>query len=116
MMLKNFWTTLFWLLLGICTWLLLKETTPKPPPFPHFDKLLHAAGFIGLTMSGLMAYPSKSAWILASMAIYGAGTEALQGILTLTRESSLFDWLADMAGVFVAYHFQKCTQHHGLRV
>lgn len=116
MMLKNFWTTLFWLLLAFCSWFLLREITPKPPPFPHFDKLLHATGFIGLTFSGLKGYPSKPAWILACMAIYGAGTEALQGMLTITRDASLLDWLADMAGVLVAYHFQKHTHHHGLRV
>lgn len=117
MMLKHIWTILFWLLLTFCTWFLLREVTPKPPPFPHFDKLLHAAGFAGLTLSGLKAYPSKPAWILASMAIYGASTEVLQGLLTLSREASVLDWLADITGSFVAYYyFQKIAQQHGLRI
>ncbi len=116
MTLKNIWTILFWLLLGFCTWLLLKESTPKPPPFPYFDKLQHAIGFAGLAFSGLKAYPSKPAWILASMAIYGASTEALQGLLTLTREASALDWLADITGVFAAYYFQKFAPQYGLRI
>lgn len=107
MMLKNIWTPLFWLLLVFCTWFLLREVTPKPPPFPHFDKLLHATGFAGLAFSGLKAYPAKPAWILASIAIYGASSEVLQGLFTLSREASALDWLADMAGVSAAYYFQK---------
>lgn len=116
MTLRNIWVVLFWLLLVFCTWFLLREITLKPPPFPYFDKLLHATGFAGLTFSGLKAYPSNPAWILACMAIYGAGTEVLQGMVTLTREASVLDWLADTAGVFAAYYSQKFMQRHGFRV
>jgi VanZ family protein len=97
----------FWLMLGICSYLMLMEVTPKAPLFPYVDKVEHTISFLFLTIFGIKAYPSKAAWILAILAAYGISIELMQGAFTLTREASVLDWLADVMGIALAYPASK---------
>jgi VanZ family protein len=97
----------FWLLLGISTFLMLVEIVPKAPLFPYMDKAQHTITFLFLTILGLKAYPSKTPWILAMLAVYGGSIELVQGVFTLTRQASVLDWLADAIGIALGYFIKR---------
>jgi VanZ family protein len=97
----------FWLALGISSYLMLMEITPKAPLFPYVDKAEHVITFLFLTIFGIKAYPSKTFWILVMLAAYGISIELMQGAFTLTREASVLDWLADVMGIALAYPASK---------
>lgn len=79
--------------------------------FPYADKLIHAIMFGGLT--GALAFDFRRSGsaltrrlmlaIAAGVAAFGAIDECLQALLTEVRAGDEYDWLADMAGIFVAY-------------
>lgn len=96
------WLMLFWMMLGLATFLLLIELAPEPQKIPYLDKLEHATGFAVLYILGKQAYKPHAYWLAGALILYGGLIESLQGFLTVTRQASVYDWLADIVGVLVA--------------
>ena len=93
--------------------LLLATHWPKlqvGPADSPFDKLAHATGFGSLMALGSLALPSRPRWWLAAMlALLGAVDELTQGIPGIGRTADLDDWVADVAGIVVAWSFAAVT-------
>jgi VanZ family protein len=96
------WVILFWGFLTLVTILLFIELPPKPDGIPYLDKVEHAFIFIILYIFGAMAWKPHGYWLPAALILYGAAVEPLQSLFTLTRQASIYDWLADVAGVVIA--------------
>jgi VanZ family protein len=91
----------FWLLLGFVTFLLLIEQEKSITAIVHLDKIIHATVFAIVTAVGYLAYAKYPWWLYLGIITYGGLTELLQDIYTLTRHASIYDWIADIAGVLV---------------
>lgn len=86
------------------------HTFDKIPVFniPYFDKLVHFAMFFGL-MSVIILENRKTlkSWRLLFLTgliplFYGILIEVLQAAFTVTRSGSVYDALADFAGILVS--------------
>ena len=95
------WPILFWGFFSFVTFFLLIELAPKPQKIPHLDKIQHAIIFTILTLSAAMAWKPHRYWLAAALILYGASTELFQGLLTVTRQASVYDWLADCVGIAI---------------
>lgn len=93
---------IFWALIVVSTFLLLIPLAPKQGGFEHADKIIHATGFVILTLAGLLAFKNKFVAVCFGLAGYGILTELLQGAFTTTRLASVGDWLADVSGILIA--------------
>lgn len=93
---------IFWLLIAIVSVLMLIELKPTAGGIPNIDKAEHAFVFILLTVTGCLAYAQKKYWVYAGLIVLGALYEVLQALFTVTRQASIYDWLADIAGVAIA--------------
>lgn len=103
------------LLLDISTWLAFSEPA-TPMVFNNQDKLLHAAGFLGLSISGHLSlrfdfFPKIKgrAWLLTLgngllWTAYGLFIEMVQHNLSY-RSASLGDLLADVTGILLGTLF-----------
>lgn len=98
---------LFWALICITTALLLMEHSGPAIGFPHMDKIVHVIIFFTLTAVGYLAYPAAGSKLYFGLMIYGILTEVLQGVLTVTRYASVYDWLADTLGIFLCLFLIK---------
>ena len=98
----RFMPLLFWLLIVIVSALMLIELQPKKDGIPYIDKFEHAFVFILLTTTGCLAYGQKKSWIYTGLIALGALYEVLQALFTTTRQASVYDWLADIAGIILA--------------
>lgn len=94
---------LFITLLAITTFLLLIELTPSEDAIPHADKVIHALIFLSLSALGYLSFPKHFTLTIVGLAFYGALTETLQHLLTVTRHASLLDWLADITGILLCF-------------
>ncbi|MFW5439439.1 MAG: hypothetical protein ACKE5M_02000 [Methylophilaceae bacterium] len=92
---------LFLALLAITTLLLLIELEPSKASFPHSDKIIHVLLFLSLSTTGYLSFPKHPIFIFVGLAFYGALTEVLQDLLTVTRHASFLDWIADIAGILL---------------
>jgi VanZ family protein len=99
--LQQKWQILFWAFLSLVTFLLLIELAPKPQKIPHLDKIQHAVIFTILTLSAATAWKPHIYWLVAALILYGASTELFQGLFTVTRQASIYDWLADCVGIAI---------------
>lgn len=64
------------------------------------DKLVHAALFAALAVTGRWA--GLGAGLLAAALVgYAAASELIQGLTPLARSASAADWFADAAGILV---------------
>ncbi|MES2182163.1 MAG: VanZ family protein [Pseudomonadota bacterium] len=77
----------------------LIPVTDIPSVFNFWDKAQHSLAFITLTLTGSMAYPSKTKIVYLGLVIYGAGIEVVQYYCTTTRVGDVFDWLADCIAI-----------------
>ena len=93
---------IFWLLVVAVSVLMLIELKPSTDSIPHIDKFEHAFVFMLLTMTGSMAYSQKKSRVYAGLIALGALYEVLQALCTVTRQASVYDWLADIAGILIA--------------
>ncbi|MDX1915214.1 MAG: VanZ family protein [Methylophilus sp.] len=91
----------FGVLVAVVTLLMLVELPPKQGGWPYWDKVQHMGVFLIMTKIGFYAYPSKKWWVAIHLAVFGALVEVLQGLLTVTRQASVYDWLADVAGILL---------------
>ncbi|SDK19465.1 hypothetical protein SAMN05192566_0562 [Methylophilus rhizosphaerae] len=88
---------------AILTYLLLMEMPSANEGPVYKDKIQHIVAFAGLTFWGLLAFPAQRLVIMAGIALFGASMEVLQGILTVTRQPSMYDWFADLVGIALAW-------------
>ena len=95
----------------IVMWVLAFTCTHLPrgtaPPIGAGDKKSHAVGFFVLgslfavAMSALGVRRRRRPWLaIAALAVYAALDEITQPLVN--RHASVWDWLADLAGVVVA--------------
>ena len=90
--------------------LLFKEGGNSAPPFPYFDKVGHFGLFFGqawlcakIFIQDNRNIPYKG--ILFSALLFAVGSELAQAFLTTTRQGSIADGIADMAGTAAALWF-----------
>ncbi|QNG19470.1 VanZ family protein [Rhodococcus triatomae] len=86
------------ILTAIALVMLLSPASATPSGPEHSDKLVHALLFAALAAASLYARfgPSVTAgWLVA----FAAGTELAQAALPLGRHGSVWDFVADVAGV-----------------
>ena len=75
-----------------------------PPAIPFQDKIFHAVSFACLTGPGVLVLPRRYLWFwLAHMVVLGAGIEWVQGRSDLGRSADVLDFIADCAGIALAY-------------
>ena len=98
----RFMPIIFWLLVVVVTMLMLVELKPTEGGLPYIDKVEHALVFMALGVSGGLAYAQKRACVYLGLIALGALYEVLQAQLTITRQASVYDWLADIAGILIA--------------
>ena len=97
----RFMPLIFWLLVVIVSLLMLVELKPSTSSIPNIDKFEHAFVFIALTITGCLAYVQKKPWVYAGLVLLGALYEVLQALFTITRQASVYDWLADIVGIIL---------------
>ena len=90
--------------------LAFKEGGNSAPPFPHFDKVGHFGLFFGqawlcakIFIQDNRNIPYKG--ILFAALLFAIGSELAQAFLTATRQGSIADGIADMAGTAAALWF-----------
>ena len=98
----RFMPLIFWLLIAVVSVLMLIELKPSTSSIPYIDKFEHAFVFILLTTTGCLAYAQKKPWVYAGLIALGALYEVLQALFTVTRQASVYDWLADIVGIAIA--------------
>lgn len=99
---KNTYKFIFILCLAILTYLLLMEMAPAKEVSLYKDKLQHIVAFGGVTFWGLLAFQRYPRTVMLGLAVFGAAMEVLQ-LLTATRQPSVYDWLADVVGILLAW-------------
>jgi VanZ family protein len=96
------------------------QTFEKVPliNIPYFDKIVHFGMYFVLT-SVIIYENSKTliktgrVFIIALIPfVYGVLIEILQSALTVTRTGSLYDALADCAGILISVLIWLCIKHH----
>ncbi len=114
MKIKLFWKPLIWLAL-ICYGLFLPANDLPLKPFlkiPHFDKMVHFGLFFVLCL--LLFRPFKKLkmnYLIIAPAIsitLGAVLETIQHLLSHSRSSNIYDFLANTAGIITSilfFHF-----------
>ena len=107
-----------WFSAGVYALVFRESALHTPPPFPHFDKLGHAALFFAqcwlLTKAWLAEGREPPYAVLAACAlVYAAASEAAQHFFTNTRQGDWLDAAADMAGCAAALYFARVL--HRLR-
>ena len=116
----RFMSIIFWMLIVIVTVLMLIELKPTQGGLPNIDKVEHALVFTALGVSGSLAYAQKRHWVYLGLVALGALYELLQALFTVTRQASVYDWLADIAGILIAiglmtYFSTLCKQNNSLK-
>lgn len=109
--LKKYWPTAVTLLVILyATWLPHPVDPADLPPFPHFDKLIHAVmmgGLLGAVLfderrSGRRLTRRLVTWSAVAVAVFSVVDEVVQGLLPIGRPSDWLDLAADFAGIAVA--------------
>jgi len=81
------------------------------PPVNLADKYLHLLAYFLLTFSWLGAlvrrriFFSKGIFVAVLVFVYGIIIEVLQGTLTTYRQTDLYDLIANLAGIVIAWMF-----------
>lgn len=113
MKISLFWKPLLWLAL-IAYGLFLPANELPVKPFlkiPHFDKFVHFCLFFGLSL--LLFRPFKKLkmnYMLLAPAIalfFGAVLELIQNMLSPTRSSDYYDFIANAAGIIASIFFYR---------
>jgi len=92
---------LFYTIIGLILFLAFTPGHFTPAMFSNHDKVAHFCAFFTLTFGMSFSFPTyriKRIYII--MALLAMGIEVVQHFFT-TREFSVFDFAAGMAGVFV---------------
>jgi VanZ family protein len=89
----------FALACAVVGWLSLVPTTTIPGLFTLWDKIEHAAAYLGLTLLGLYAFPQRMARLAIGLVLGGIGVEILQTTMALGRQGDPADALANTLGI-----------------
>ncbi|MDL2315284.1 VanZ family protein [Bacteroidales bacterium OttesenSCG-928-C19] len=92
----------------------------KIPMMPNWksllqpDKIIHLVSFAGLQFILLLNIRKYTYWknILISIFIglfFGVATEVLQGILPINRTMTIYDMIANAAGILLGFLFWRAT-------
>lgn len=98
MVAERLFILLFWLAVALA---IVFASMPNPMPLPGnpSDKLLHALAFFALGLLATLAFPRVRVGILLlGLCALGGAIEIIQGTPYVGRETSWFDWLADLGG------------------
>ena len=90
--------------MALAAFLLIAPDIGPPPVFPFQDKLFHAVCFAALAGPAVLVLPTRylGFW-LSHMLILGAGIEIVQAMEGSGRSASVWDFLADVAGIALAF-------------
>jgi VanZ family protein len=101
-MLKSLSRLLFWIGCVIVAVLALLPKEQVPIILDFWDKAQHVAAFFVLGVLGLLVYFGRKVRVLLGLSMFGACIELLQWIGGV-RTGSPGDWVADLAGLAIAY-------------
>ena len=108
---KNKWlaAALLWLIAGIYSLIFRESNSHTAPPFPHFDKIAHAALFFAQTWLLAKAWLAERklppiAALFTFALCYAIASEIAQHLFTQTRQGDPLDVLADMIGSSIALY------------
>jgi VanZ family protein len=90
----------FWA--GIVLLLALALLPPGTAPSLPGDKIQHFSGFLALGILGLGWVTKRRLTMVVFLAILGGAIELLQATPVIRRDSEFLDWVADVAGIFLA--------------
>lgn len=111
MKILHFWKPILWLAI-ICYGLFIPAGNLPTKPFlsiPHFDKLVHFSLFFGLCL--LLFRPFKKLkfksyfWAPVISVLMGLLLETTQQLITISRSSDFYDFLANTVGIVAATLF-----------
>ncbi|PSJ79423.1 VanZ family protein [Neisseria iguanae] len=90
--------------------LLLRESSGRIPPFPHFDKVAHFGLFLAqfwLLAKAFMADKHLIPYhgLMIAAVVFAIASECAQAMFTQTREGSFGDAAADVCGAVAALWF-----------
>ena len=119
---KNKWlaAALLWLIAGIYSLIFRESNSRIAPPFPHFDKIAHAALFfaqIWLLAKVWLAERKRPpiAALFTFALCYAIASEIAQHLFTQTRQGDPLDALADMIGSSIALYLAHRAHQHRQR-
>jgi VanZ family protein len=108
-----FWKPALWLIFILTLSLIPGNKLPGIPIFPHFDKVVHAAMYFGLSI--LLIKPLREnivsryyLWTLLICLVIGSLVELFQEYLALNRSGSWLDGMANISGAILGillYHY-----------
>ena len=81
------------------------------PTFNFFDKIIHISAYFLLSISWFLAFNTRGKYLKSSIYIailsfiYGIIIEALQGVMTTYRQADVFDMVANLTGIVIAWVF-----------
>lgn len=90
--------TPFALVVLVSLWVLFSPGSTVPAGPPYSDKVVHAALFAALALTGSWA-GVRPRVLLVGLAGYAAGSELLQAVLPIHRDGDLADAAVDLLGV-----------------
>lgn len=73
-----------------------------PLPTTGWDKSNHVLAFMTMALLGAACWPARRVQVLLGLAAYGAAIEVAQS-LTGIRIGDWVDWVADLAGLALAF-------------
>jgi VanZ family protein len=103
---------LFVLLILVQVQVLYLTTGTGPPPFPHADKLVHAAVFAA---PAAVATAVRSRWALGLLVVHALASEPLQAWTTTTRQADVWDTVADLVGIVLGVVVMQSMRRAGGR-
>ena len=116
---KNKWlaAALLWFIAGIYSLIFRESNSHTAPPFPHFDKIAHAALFFAQTWLLAKAWlaerkPPPIAALFTFALCYAISSEIAQHLFTQTRQGDPLDALADMIGSSIALYLAHRAHQH----
>jgi VanZ family protein len=86
----------------VITILMLIELPPAKTGWPYWDKVQHIIVFFTLAATGYLSFAKNKTWVYLGLVTYGALIECAQAAFTVTRQASIYDWLADVVGILIA--------------
>ncbi|GAA2095747.1 MULTISPECIES: hypothetical protein [Brevibacterium] len=95
---RPLWAILLLLCLAVQLTGLYSPSDSGPAPFPHSDKVFHAAAFAAVTATALLA-GIRMRWVLALNAAHAIASELIQGFFLDARTGDPLDVLADLVGI-----------------